>query len=48
MYTQFSGELTEDTTWSGAVSVTGDITVPDGITLTINAGDSRNLRRPVR
>nr|WP_320192686.1 right-handed parallel beta-helix repeat-containing protein [uncultured Desulfobacter sp.] len=33
-----SGELTADTTWSGTVAVTGDVIVPDGITLTIAAG----------
>ncbi|RLB09502.1 MAG: hypothetical protein DRG59_02145, partial [Deltaproteobacteria bacterium] len=33
-----SGSLTEDETWSGTVNLTGDVTVPVGITLTIEAG----------
>ncbi|MCD4722050.1 MAG: hypothetical protein K8S13_19635, partial [Desulfobacula sp.] len=33
-----SGILTEDETWSGTINVTGDITVPNGITLTIEPG----------
>ena len=33
-----SGVLTQDETWSGEVVITGDITVPNGVTLTIEAG----------
>ncbi|MEK6775685.1 MAG: right-handed parallel beta-helix repeat-containing protein, partial [bacterium] len=33
-----SGTMTSDETWSGAVSLTGDVTVPAGVTLTLNAG----------
>lgn len=33
-----SGVLTEDTTWSGTVNVLGDVTVPEGITLTVEPG----------
>ena len=33
-----SGTLTSNTTWCGDVSLTGTITVPSGIMLTINAG----------
>ncbi|MCD4722894.1 MAG: hypothetical protein K8S13_24010, partial [Desulfobacula sp.] len=33
-----SGILTEDETWSGIVNITGDITVPEDITLTIEPG----------
>ena len=33
-----SGSLTTDETWSGVVTLTGDVTVPAGITLTIDAG----------
>ena len=33
-----SGSLTDDETWSGTVTLTGDITVPDGVTLTIEPG----------
>jgi hypothetical protein len=33
-----SGTLTTDETWSGTVILTGDVTVPDGITLTIEEG----------
>ncbi|MEM6689680.1 MAG: hypothetical protein AAF664_09650, partial [Planctomycetota bacterium] len=34
--TDVSGTLTEDTTWSGTIHVTGDVTVPEGIQLTID------------
>ncbi len=33
-----SGTLTEDETWSGTIGITGDVTVPYDITLTINPG----------
>ena len=33
-----SGTLTNDETWSGTVNLTGDVTVPDGVTLTIEPG----------
>ncbi|MCP4865845.1 MAG: hypothetical protein GY897_18060, partial [Alteromonas sp.] len=33
-----SGALTADETWSGAVTLTGDVTVPSGVTLTIDPG----------
>ncbi|HEY6000332.1 MAG TPA: right-handed parallel beta-helix repeat-containing protein, partial [bacterium] len=33
-----SGSLTADETWSGTVSLTGDLTVPNGITLSIQPG----------
>ena len=33
-----SGALAGDTTWSGVIHVTGDVTVPVGATLTIQAG----------
>ncbi len=33
-----SGTLTEDETWSGIVTITGDVRVPDEITLTIDPG----------
>lgn len=33
-----SGTLPGDTTWSGTVNVTGDVTVPSGLTLTILPG----------
>ena len=35
---QVSGPLTKDEVWTGTIVVTGDITVPKGITLTIQAG----------
>ena len=35
-----TGPLTADTTWSGTVSVTGDVTVSSGVTLAIEAGSS--------
>jgi len=33
-----SGVLTTDETWSGVIVLTGDVTVPDGFTLTIEEG----------
>ena len=33
-----SGPLSGNETWSGVVTVTGDVTVPSGVLLTINAG----------
>jgi len=33
-----SGTLTTDETWSGTVAITGDITVPAGVTLTVQEG----------
>jgi len=33
-----SGEIDQDTTWSDTVYIVGDITVNDGVTLTIDAG----------
>ncbi len=33
-----SGSLTENETWSGIVTLTGDVTIPAGITLTIDPG----------
>ena len=33
-----SGTLTTDETWSGVIVLTGDVTVPNGITLTITEG----------
>ncbi|MCP5009068.1 MAG: hypothetical protein GY942_03715, partial [Aestuariibacter sp.] len=33
-----SGALTADETWSGSVTLTGDVTVPSGVTLTIDPG----------
>ncbi|RLF30543.1 MAG: hypothetical protein DRM98_06595, partial [Thermoplasmata archaeon] len=33
-----SGSLTEDETWSGTVVLTGDVTVPEGVALTIEPG----------
>ncbi|MCP4623117.1 MAG: right-handed parallel beta-helix repeat-containing protein, partial [bacterium] len=33
-----SGTLASDETWSGIVTLTGDVTVPVGVTLTINSG----------
>ena len=33
-----SGTMTANETWSGAVSLTGDVTVPAGMTLTLDAG----------
>ncbi len=33
-----SGTLTENETWSGTINITGDVTVPEGLTLTISAG----------
>ncbi|RLA97759.1 MAG: hypothetical protein DRG83_15375, partial [Deltaproteobacteria bacterium] len=33
-----SGTLTENETWSGTVVLTGDVTVPEGVTLTIEPG----------
>ena len=35
---EVSGHVSEDTTWSGDIKVTGEITVDDDITLTINPG----------
>ncbi|MCP3867431.1 MAG: right-handed parallel beta-helix repeat-containing protein, partial [Gammaproteobacteria bacterium] len=35
---EVSGTITSDTTWSGTVSVTGDVTVAHGITLTLSPG----------
>ena len=36
--TPWSGELVGDSGWSGTIHVDGDVIVPDGMTLTINAG----------
>jgi hypothetical protein len=33
-----SGVINKDTTWSGTVNVLGDVTVPEGITLTVEPG----------
>ena len=33
-----SGSLTEDEIWSGTINLTGDVTVPEGLTLTIEPG----------
>ena len=33
-----SGALTSDETWTGEVAITGDITVPEGVTLTLEPG----------
>ncbi len=33
-----SGTLSADTTWTGDVAVSGDVTVPSGVTLTVAAG----------
>ena len=33
-----SGSLTVDETWSGTVTLTGDVTIPAGITLTVETG----------
>ena len=33
-----SGTLTDDETWSGDILITGDVTVPSGITLTVEPG----------
>jgi hypothetical protein len=35
-----SGQLTADETWTGEVLLTGDVTVPSGLTLTIEPGTS--------
>ena len=34
----WSGEIIEDVTWKGQVNVTGDIVVPEDVTLTIHSG----------
>jgi RHS repeat-associated protein len=39
-----SGVLAADETWTGTVNLTGDITVPEGVTLTIAAGTTINFR----
>ena len=36
--TPWSGELVGDSGWSGTIHVDGDVIVPDGVTLTIEAG----------
>lgn len=36
--TDVSGTINTDTTWSGVVHVTGDLTIADGVTLTIDPG----------
>ncbi|MEA3487311.1 MAG: hypothetical protein U9R20_06605, partial [Thermodesulfobacteriota bacterium] len=33
-----SGSLVVDEVWSGTINLTGDVTVPQGVTLTIEAG----------
>jgi len=33
-----SGTISSDTTWDGSIDVVGDITISDGVTLTINPG----------
>ena len=39
IYLQYwSGSITEDTTWSGRITVGGDVTIPSGVTLTIASG----------
>ena len=47
-----SGFLTGDETWSGTVTLTGDVTVPSGVSLTIDSGNHDTIsgaqRRPVR
>ena len=40
-----SGTLQSDTTWSGNVTIRGDITVPAGVTLTIAAGTAVTVPR---
>ncbi len=42
--TPWSGTLVADTEWSGTVNVTGDITVPSGVTLTIKAGTTVHVQ----
>jgi len=39
-----SGVLAADETWTGTVNLTGDITVPEGITLTVAAGTTVQFR----
>jgi len=38
-----SGTITSDTTWDGSIEVVGDITISDGVTLTINPGTIINF-----
>jgi tetratricopeptide (TPR) repeat protein len=38
-----NGTLTNNTTWSGTVSVTGNLTVPSGIALTVSSGSTINF-----